>query len=185
MAWIRTIDEAEAEGPLREAYEKIGGARGRVANVFKVESLDPEAIRAHLDFYMSLLYGKSGLSRFQREMIALTVSSRNACNYCATHHGEAFGKYAKDPNLVAAIRSRDLSAPIDSKDRAMLDYAVKLTEAPATVNAADIEKLRAVGFSDADVLRINMIASYFNFVNRLVLGLGVELERDEERLYKH
>jgi uncharacterized peroxidase-related enzyme len=185
MAWIQTIDETEATGELHDVYEAVRGQRGRVANVFKVESLNPGAMKAHCDFYMRLLYGPSGLSRFQREMIALAVSSRNGCSYCATHHSESFGKYAKDTDLVRWVREDHRSAKLTTKDRAMLDYATKLTTSPGRVDRGDIDALRLAGFSDADVLDINLVASYFNFVNRLVLGLGVPLEADSERTYRY
>jgi uncharacterized peroxidase-related enzyme len=185
MARIRVVDEGAAEGLLREVYGEISGARGRVANVFKVESLNPAAMRAHLNFYMAIMYGKSGLSRQHREMIAATVSNENGCLYCTTHHSEALSNCLKDLAAIQAIKTDFGTAPIGSKEKAMLAYAVKLTKTPAAMNDADVGKLRQAGFSDSDILDITFGASYFNFVNRLVLSLGVELERDDERTYKY
>lgn len=183
MAWIETIDESDATGELSEAYKAVREKRARVANVFKIESLHPRAMLSHCDLYMTLLYGQSGLSRFQREMIALAVSVRNGCRYCSTHHSESFAKYAKDPALVQAIQTGYGTAPISQKDRAMLDYATKLTANPSDVTVGDVVSLRQSGFTDAEILDINLIASYFNFVNRVVLGLGVRLEPGDERDY--
>ena len=185
MARIQTRDEWEADGRLKEVYDQIAGTRGRVANVFKVESLNPAVMRAHLDFYLSIMYGKSGLSRREREMMGMTVSKTNGCDYCTTHHSEALSHYLKDEAAIRAIKTDYGTAPIAQREKAMLDYAVKLTRSPAAVTEGDIARLRNEGLMDADILDATFVAAYFNFVNRLVLGLGVELEGDEERTYRY
>ena len=185
MARIGILDEAQATGRRKQVYAEVAGKRGGIANVFKIESLNPAVMRAHLDFYMSIMYGKSGLSRQQREMIATTVSNANGCHYCTTHHSEALSKYVKDDATIQAIKTDYGAASIGPKEKAMLAYAMKVTKTPAAVGDGDVEKLRQVGFSDTDILDVTLVASYFNFVNRLVLSLGVRLERDEERNYKY
>jgi len=185
MARIHVVPDRDAHEALEEAYAEVRRARGHVANVFHVESLNPAVMRAHLGFYMAIMYGKSGLSRQQREMIATTVSAANRCAYCTTHHSEALSKYLEDDEAIRAIKVDYATAAIGPRERAMLDYAVKVTRTPAAVNDADIAKLRGAGLSDADVLDLTLVASYFNFVNRLVLSLGVELEEDEERVYRY
>jgi len=185
MARIQVVDETRAEGPLKEVYAEIARKRGSVANVFKIESLNPAVMRAHLDFYMSIMYGKSGLSRQQREMIATAVSNANGCHYCTTHHSEALWKYIRDDATIQAVKADFAAAPVGPKEKAMLAYAIRVTKLPAAVNEVDIERLRQAGFSDADILDMTLVASYFNFVNRLVLSLGVRLERDEDRVYKY
>lgn len=186
MARIKTVGVDEAEGPLKDAYAEVAKRRGSVANVFQAESLNPEVMRAHLDFYMATMYGRSGLSRREREMIAMTVSNANECRYCTTHHAEALGRHLKDAEAIRAIRADYGRAPmITAKERAMLDYALKVTKAPAAVNDADIARLREAGLADADVLDATFVAAYFNFVNRLVLGLGVDLETETNRTYRY
>ena len=81
MSYIKMIDEEKAEGKLKEAYESIAGKGKKMANVLKIQSLIPEAMKAHYKFYRSIIYGKSGLSRAQREMIATVVSAKNGCFY--------------------------------------------------------------------------------------------------------
>ena len=81
MAWIRTIDETEAEGKLGELYARMGDSRGAVDNVLKIHSLNPESLSSHFEFYKTLMYGRSPLSRTQREMIAVVVSTTNRCHY--------------------------------------------------------------------------------------------------------
>lgn len=81
MAWIKVIEEEEAEGKLREAYDKVASSRSRVANVLKVHSLHPEAMTTHLALYRELMFGRSELSRTERELIAVAVSVTNNCHY--------------------------------------------------------------------------------------------------------
>ena len=185
MARIHVVADRDADKPLKDAYAEVRRARGRVANVFQVESANPAVMRAHLGFYMAIMYGESGLSRQQREMIATTVSATNRCTYCTTHHSEALSKYLRDDEAVRAIKTDYATAAIGPRERAMLDYAVKVTKTPAAVNEADTRRLRDAGFPDADVLDITLVASYFNFVNRLVLSMGVELEQDTDRVYRY
>ena len=81
MAWIEVVDEAGAEGTLREAYASVAAARGRVANILKIHSLSPAAMTAHLGLYKALMFGRSTLSRRERETIAVAVSTLNGCHY--------------------------------------------------------------------------------------------------------
>ena len=81
MAWIQVIDEKQATGELKAQYDEVQRTRGRVSNVMKVHSLDPKSMNLHLDLYVHLMFGKSALTRAQREMIALVVSATNGCHY--------------------------------------------------------------------------------------------------------
>lgn len=81
MSWIREVGEPEAQGELRALYERIAGARGRVSNILTVQSLHPAGLEAHFDLYLTLMFGPSPLSRFQRELLATYVSSLNGCHY--------------------------------------------------------------------------------------------------------
>jgi len=185
MVWIKFIKKKEATGKLKECYDHIKRTRGKIANIFKVQSLNPDALKAHLELYLKLMFGKSGLTRIQREMIATAISATNNCAYCATHHGEALLRLTKDADLVRRIKEDFARVDLPSKDHAMLNYAVKLTKNPSGVSLKDIEELRQAGFNDADILNINLIASYFNFVNRIALGLGVKCTLEEAKGYKY
>jgi uncharacterized peroxidase-related enzyme len=185
MSWITIISEQEASGDLEKVYEEIAGKRGKLSNIMRVHSLRPDAMRSHMDLYMSLLFSRSGLSRAERELIATVVSATNRCTYCVRHHAEALRAYWKDDAKVAAVVTDYHSAALSARERTMLDYAVVLTREPSSVVEEDIERLRATGFSDADILDINLITSYFNFVNRIAEGLGVELSEEEAAGYKY
>ncbi len=97
MTWITTIDETEASGDLREAYDKVKSSRGRVSNIFKAHSLDPKVMKAHIDLYLSVMFEQPELTRRQREMVAVLVSSLNKCQYCVAHHSAALGRYVTQP----------------------------------------------------------------------------------------
>lgn len=179
-------DEAEPESELADFYERVGAERGNVANVLQVTSLHPPLSHAHLDLYLSIMYDQdAGLDRRQRELIAVAVSWMNDCEYCITHHKEAFERYEDDETLVEALVRDPKTAPLEKADKALVAYAMKLTRAPGSVGEQDVEALRKVGFDDEDILAAGAVASYFNFVNRLNLGLGAELEGEAEREYEY
>ena len=186
MSWIKEIDNSEAEGKLREIYKKVKGKRGKLSNVMKAQSLDPEAMQAHLDLYLTLMFRLEGnVTREQRELIGTVVSVVNSCTYCIEHHAEALDFYWKDKDKINRLVENPESIDLDPKDRALVDYAVKLTKSPSVTLETDIEILREAGFNDEDILRINMLVGYFNFVNRIVLGLGIELSPEEVGGYKY
>ena len=184
MSWIKEIEPEDSEGQLAEFYEELMKSRGKVSNIMKVQSLDVKAMETHMELYLSLMFTHSGLSREEMEMLATVVSIKNCCQYCLIHHGEALNNYWKDDARLAAFIENYESADITEKQMAMLNYGAKLTEYPESMIENDIEALKSVGFSDAQILQINMIASYFNFVNRIAVGLGVEFTEEEMKGYK-
>jgi uncharacterized peroxidase-related enzyme len=185
MAWIKVIDEKDATGKLKEVYERIGEERGEVANIYKINSLNPQSMEDHLNFYMNLVYGHLDLTREQRELIAVAVSVTNGCQYCINHHAEALNAYWKDREKLNKFIDNFNFVELPEKDRTMIEYAIKLTKALKSISDKDIEKLQEQNFSDADILNINLVTAYFNFVNRVALGLGVEFSSDEITGYKY
>ncbi len=185
MTWIESVDEKDAKGSLKEVYGMIRSSRGRVANLFKAQGLDPEALAAHLDLYLSLMFKGEALSRLQREMIAVAVSATNKCGYCVAHHSTALSRYVKDAELLSELGRDPRSSRLKGRERAMLDYSLKLTLDPCSVTKDDIDALRRVGMSDKEILRLVLISSYFNFVNRLASGLGVTLEDEGGSGYRY
>ncbi len=119
-------------------------------------SLHPEAMLAHLNLYKTIMFGPSGLSRRQRELLATVVSALNRCAYCVRHHAEALRAYIKDESFIEQVQRDYTQVSLDSKDRAMLDYAQKLTRKPSSVSADDIAALKQAGFGDEEILSINL-----------------------------
>ncbi|HWG91483.1 MAG TPA: peroxidase-related enzyme [Candidatus Thermoplasmatota archaeon] len=183
-AWIRTVEEDAAVGKLAEAYGKVANARGTVANIWRAHSLNPDALEAHLTLYQTLLYGKTGLSRREREMVAVAVAKANGCHYCLSHHADALGRYVKEPGLVPLVASDYTKAPLQPRERALMDYCMKLSQHPDKMTKVDVDALKGHGFTDEEVLDAALVTGYFNFVNRVTVGLGVSSE-DAEKSYKY
>ncbi len=185
MPWINVIDETDAKDSLKKIYNEIQTKRGKLSNIMKIHSLNPEAMKVHMNLYLTLMFDKSNLKREERELIAVVVSSLNKCKYCVYHHAEALNFYWKDREKVNMVIEKSQSLDLSDKIKQMINYVVKLTNNPYNLKKEDIEHLRNVGFSDKDILDINLITSYFNFVNRIALGLGVEFSKEEITGYKY
>ena len=184
MSWIEEIEVTEADGKLAEIYAKLTKERGKVANILQVHSLNPEAMSNHANLYMTLMFGKSGLSRAEREAIAVVVSATNECPYCISHHAEALKRYVKDDVLTMLVEADGLET-LEPRLSNIVRHAEKLTSAPGAMTESDLGELRAVGLSDQEVLDMTLIVAYFNFVNRIALGLGVTFSADEIAGYKN
>ncbi|MFP4227910.1 MAG: peroxidase-related enzyme [Salinivenus sp.] len=185
MAWIDTIADDDADGPLAEIYDDIAEARGGVANVLQVHSLNPDALRDHMRLYQTLLFGRSNLRRAEREALAVVVSAVNDCEYCVRHHAEALAAYWDESRVEQLASDHTALADLSPKLRTACEFAVALTTDPGDATEADVERLRDAGWTDRDVLDIALITSYFNFVNRLATGLGVEVTAAEATGYDY
>jgi uncharacterized peroxidase-related enzyme len=117
--------------------------------------------------YNDLMLGESGLTKLEREMIAVVVSSVNHCYYCLTAHGAAVRQLSGDPALGEMMVMNYRAANLSPKQKAMLDFAAKLTETPAKIEEADRAALRAAGFSDRDIWDIASTVGFFNMSNRV------------------
>lgn len=177
MTKITVIQPEEAEGRLNEIYNELIAKRGKLAEVHKIQSLRPESIVKHIDLYLEIMFSKSELSRAEREMIAVVVSASNRCYYCQIHHAEALNNYWKDQEKVELFRLNYSSVKLSEKEMALCEYAKRLTLFPAE-DFGLVEKLKTLDFSDAAILDATLVIAYFNFVNRIVLGLGVNLEEN-------
>lgn len=186
MAFIEIIEPEKATGSLKKIYEELERKRGKLARVHKIQSLNPETITAHMDLYLAVMFGKSPLRRAQREMMAVVVSAVNRCEYCQLHHAEALLHYWKDEDRIDQLRSDYRKVELKAIDRKLCRLAEKLTLNPGEVDEnKDIQPLKDAGLSDRAILDAVLVISYFNFVNRLVEGLGVKAEADEVKGYKY
>lgn len=179
MSWIEEVDVGDADGKLAETYAVLIKQRGKVSNILKVHSLNPDAMGDHLDLYMTLMFSKSGLSRAEREAVAVVVSANNDCDYCVNHHAEALRRYIKDEETINLLMSADGLETLEPRLSNIVRHAEKLTTAPGAMTESDLGELRAEGLSDADILDLTLVVGYFNFVNRIALGLGVEFNEEE------
>lgn len=178
MAWIDTISPEHATGEVAAYYEAVSQARGGVADVHQVQSLNPRTMRAHLELYKSVVFARSTLSRVDRERIAVVVSAANRCPYCIGHHGEALRNLDDDPTVVEALEAGQIPEALGERERALLTWARERTLAPWEAHEAEVKRLRELGVDDRGIFDASATCAYFNFVNRLVLMLGVQLESD-------
>lgn len=154
---------AETQKYFNVCQEKLG----LIPNVLQAYSFDEKKLRAFTDMYNDLMLAESGLTKLEREMIAVAVSSVNRCYYCLTAHGAAVRQLSGNPELGEMMVMNYRAARLDKRQRAMLDFTVKLTERPAEVEESDREDLRNAGFSDRDIWDISSVAAFFNMTNRV------------------
>jgi uncharacterized peroxidase-related enzyme len=172
-----TALELAPAGELSEAtkayFEKCREKLGLVPNVLLSYTFDEKKLRAFTDMYNDLMLGESGLSKLEREMIAVAVSSVNHCYYCLTAHGAAVRRLSGDPAMGEMMVMNYRAANLPAKQKAMLDFAVKLTETPAKIEEADRAALREAGFSDRDIWDIASTAAFFNMSNRVAAAVDM------------
>lgn len=186
MPYIKVIKHAEAEGELKEIYDHLLETRGKLAEVHKIQSLNPKSIMNHMDLYMTIMFGKSPLKRYQREMIAVVVSAANQCEYCQVHHGAALNHFWRDQAKVEQLWADHRSVALSDVDRLLCAYAHALSVQPGQIQESDfVQPLKKLGIEDRAILDASLVVAYFNFVNRLVLGLGVHLESDRGEGYHY
>lgn len=178
MPGIQVISYAEATGALKAVYDSLIEKRGKLAAVHTIQSLNPQSIVAHMDLYMAVMFGQSPLTRAQREMIAVVVSVTNDCAYCQLHHVAALTNYWKDEERVRLLKKNPADAGLTAADSALCRFAAMLTRQPGLSGQNEPEILRESGFSDRAILDATLVVAYFNFVNRIVLALGVEPEEN-------
>jgi uncharacterized peroxidase-related enzyme len=154
--------------PAMAAYfKKCQDKLGFVPNVLVAYAFDTPKLESFVAMYNDLMFGDSGLSKLEREMIAVAVSSQNRCYYCLTAHGAAVRQYSGNPLLGEHMVMNYRVARLSRRQRAMLDFAVKLTVSPASIEENDRERLRRAGFSDRDIWDISAVAAFFNMSNRV------------------
>jgi uncharacterized peroxidase-related enzyme len=154
--------------PEMDAYfAKCAEKLGFVPNVLKAYAFDNAKLSAFVAMYNDLMLAPSGLSKLEREMIAVAVSSHNHCYYCLVAHGAAVRQLSGDPPFGELMAMNYRAARLSKRERAMLDFAVKLTAEPWLVEEEDREALRRAGFSSRDIWDIAAVAGFFNMTNRI------------------
>ena len=177
MAWIKMIPEEEAQGKLANLYQQYKSREsGMMDHILKIHSLDPPTMESHIQMYKQLMFGPSELSRKEREMIAVVVSVENSCHYWIVHHGEGLRRTGADEDFISALTQKTIPKDANEREKSIIPYARKLTSTPSLCQKSDVQNLQSLGFSDKAILQINLVINYFNYVNRLADGLGVELE---------
>jgi uncharacterized peroxidase-related enzyme len=185
MSWIESIQPAQAGDSLRKHYRRVVGDRERVDNVLAVHALRPQSLLAHMGLYKAVMHHSDlQLPLWLREAIGVYVSRLNRCDYCVAHHrcglSAALAQAQQFDALDQALSTPRPGPPFTTSEQLALEYARKLTVAPSSLLAEDIHAMREGGFSDGEILEINQVVAYFCYVNRVVIGLGVELEQTSD-----
>lgn len=171
-------DEATLPEDLQELFAKMYEKPGFVPNVYRAYSLRPEQLRGFVALYTSIMESDSQLTKAEREMIAVTVSSLNHCFYCLTSHGAVLRIRAKDAVLADTIAANYRAADLTPRQRAMLDLAVKVTLESESISDADFTDLHSHGFSDEAIMDIVQTAAFFNYSNRVASALALRPNRE-------
>lgn len=159
--------QAELDADLRAYFNKCLEKLGFVPNVLRAYAFDTVKLQAFIDMADNLMLAESGLTKLEREMIAVAVSAVNHCHYCLSAHGAAVRQRSGDPLMGEMIAQNYRAANLPARQKAMLDFAVKLTEAPDKIEEADRAALRMGGFSDRDIWDIAAVAGFYNMSNRI------------------
>ena len=162
--------EDQVENYLNMVNEKIGF----IPNVLAAFAKFPKQFEGFTKLYNSLMLGESGLTKLEREMIAVTVSSENHCFYCLVAHGSAVRELSNDPQLGERIAANFRSAELPEKQLELLNFTKKLTRDPSEISESDRIKLREVGYTDRDIWDISAIIGLFNMTNRLASATEME-----------
>jgi uncharacterized peroxidase-related enzyme len=172
------LKEGVLSGEMQAYFAKCDEKIGFVPNVLRAYAHDNQKLEAFAALYNDLMLAPSGLSKLEREMIAVVVSSQNRCYYCLTAHGAAVRQLSGDPVLAEMLVQNYRAAELAPRHRAMLDFAVKLTDAPWSVEEPDRARLREAGFSDRDIWDVAAVASFFSMSNRMASAVDMRPNRE-------
>jgi uncharacterized peroxidase-related enzyme len=170
--------QAPLDPDIEAYFTKCQEKLGFVPNVLKAYAFDNTKLKAFIAMADDLMLGDSGLSKLEREMIAVAVSCANHCHYCLTAHGAAVRQRAADPEMGELITQNYRAAALPLRQKAMLDFAVRLTEAPDKIEETDREALRRAGFKDRDIWDIAAVAAFYNMSNRLAAAADMKPNRE-------
>jgi uncharacterized peroxidase-related enzyme len=175
-------DPAALDADLQAIWQKCVEKLGFVPNVYSAYSLKPQRLRNFMAMYNEIMLSESGLSKLEREMIAVVVSSANRCYYCLVAHGAAVRLLSGDPELGEMMALNYRVAELDARRRAMLDYAWKMTTTPWLIDDADRAALEQVGLSLSDMFDLNETIAFFNLSNRMASGTDMMPNHEYHRV---
>jgi uncharacterized peroxidase-related enzyme len=183
MAWIKVIEYKDATGKLKKMYDRTKGPDDNIDNVLMIHSLRPHTLKGHMELYKNVLHNSNNtLPKWYLETIGVYVSYLNECAYCYKHHFTGLQRLLNDDErsekILKCVKNDRMNECFENAFLDGLNYAKKLTSDHKNIEEEDINRMRQQGFSDGEILEINQVVSYFNYVNRSVLGLGVDTEGD-------
>jgi uncharacterized peroxidase-related enzyme len=184
MSWIDTIAYEKANAKLKALYDRVKGPNNNVDNIMMMHSLRPHTMEGHMAIYKYVLHHRDNtIHKWFLETLGVWVSTLNKCEYCVEHHFAGLKRLLNDDEKATQIRSaidtnKIEEAPLENCQKTAMEYARKLTHNPGSIREESIEKLRADGYTDGEILEINQVCAYFSYANRTVLGLGCSTKGD-------
>ena len=184
MSWIDTIAYKKADAKLKALYDRVKGPNNNVDNIMMMHSLRPHTMEGHMAIYKYVLHHRDNtIDKWFLETLGVWVSTLNKCEYCVEHHFAGLKRLLNDDEKATQIRSaidtnKIEEAPLENCQKTAMEYARKLTHNPGSIREESIEKLRADGYTDGEILEINQVCAYFSYANRTVLGLGCSTKGD-------
>ena len=169
--WLPPVVESEATAEQDAVVRKTTPA-GWGSAYFALLAHDIAALRARTDLFQGIMYGPGGLRRADRELATVAVSRVNGCVYCASVHSRLYVQLSKNQELMERLLAEGVTTELPERERAIVDYAAKLTNDPERLTGDDIAPLRAAGLSDQEILDATHAAALFAWANRLMLTLG-------------
>ena len=188
-AWIEMISDENASSELKEILKLARTPHGTVDNVMRIHSLRPNTMKGHVTLYRAALHDEvNTIPMWFQETISSYVSMLNNCDYSLANHWKnavhLMGSEQDANKIEEALKAQNPENAFEGEQLAMLKYAGKLTLDPGNMIEKDVEKLRNEGIDDGKILELNQIVGYFNYVNRLLNGLGVKTTGDTVGFYK-
>ena len=188
-AWIKMISDRDADEELSEVLNLARTPHGTVDNVMRVHSLRPNTMKGHVTLYRAALHDESNtIPMWFQETVSSYVSILNDCPYSYANHWKNAAYLMQDPTkanqVEIALNAKKPESHFVGAELAMLEYTEKLTLKPGKMVETDVIKLRDSGVDDGQILELNQIIGYFNYVNRLLNGLGVTTSGDTVGFYK-
>ena len=184
MSWIKTIAYEKADSKLKALYDRVKGPNNNVDNIMMMHSLRPHSMEGHMAIYKYVLHHRDNtIDKWFLETLGVWVSTLNKCDYCVEHHFAGLKRLlnddAKANQIRSAIDTNNIeNAPLENRQKTAMEYARKLTNNPGSIREESVEKLRADGYTDGEILEINQVCAYFSYANRTVLGLGCSTKGD-------
>lgn len=172
ISYLPVPDDTQVPEGVRKLWGKAEANLGFVPNVFRAQAVNGEQFLAWWNYFNLLLNKEGHLSNAERELVAVVVSGVNRCLYCAVSHGAALREYSGDAQQADAVAVNWRHAQLSTRERALAEYAEKLTRHPAEVTAADLQPLRDVGLDDHQIMELVQVIGMFNLTNRVSSALG-------------
>jgi uncharacterized peroxidase-related enzyme len=178
-SWLETIDLGDATAEQIAVLEE-STPTAKTSAYYLLLVRDVAVLRQRSRLFNAVMYGQKGLSRAERELASVAVSRINGCVYCAAIHGQRYTQLTKQPEIIQRIFDEGVETELSPRARAIVDYAVKLTDTPNQMVSTDLAPLRQVGLSDLEILDLTHVTAMFAWANRLLQTLGEPVRKPSE-----